>query len=75
MKVLGSGCAKCHELEANTKLALKQLGMEVEIEHITDFAQIAAYGVMRTPALVIDEKVVAFGRVLKVEEVVVLLKG
>lgn len=74
VKILGSGCAKCNELEANTKAALEQLGMDTEIDHVTDFTQIASYGVMSTPALVVDGKVVAFGKVLKTEEVVKILQ-
>ena len=74
VKVLGSGCAKCNQLEAATKAALEQLGMDTAIDHVTDFAQIAAYGVMTTPALVVDGKVVAFGKVLKKDEVKTLLQ-
>ena len=74
VKVLGSGCAKCNALEAATKAALEQLGMDTTIEHVTDFAKIAAYGVMSTPALVVDSKVVSYGKVLKTEEVVAILK-
>ncbi len=74
VKVLGSGCAKCSALEAATKEALTQLGMDTRIDHVTDFAKIAAYGVMTTPALVIDGKVVSYGKVLKSQEVVILLK-
>ena len=74
VKVLGSGCAKCNALEAAAKEALAELGMDTAIEHVTDFSQIAAYGVMTTPALVVDGKVVAYGKVLKKEEVVALLK-
>ena len=74
VKVLGSGCAKCNELEAAALEALKELGMDTEIEHVTDFTQIAAYGVMTTPALVVDGRVVAYGKVLKKDEVVKLLK-
>ena len=74
VKVLGSGCAKCNALEAATKAALEQLGMDTTIEHVTDFAKIAAYGVMSTPALVVDGKVVSYGKVLKTEEVVAILK-
>jgi len=74
VKVLGSGCAKCKQLEINTKEALNQLGMNSEIDHVTDFTQIAAYGVMTTPALVVDGKVVSYGKVLKTEEVVNILK-
>ena len=74
VKVLGSGCAKCNQLEAAAKAALEQLGMDTTIDHVTDFSQIAAYGVMSTPALVIDGKVVSYGKVLKAEEVVKILQ-
>lgn len=74
VKVLGSGCPKCNQLEASTKAALEQLGMDTTIDHVTDFSQIAAYGVMTTPALVIDGKVVSYGKVLKTEEVVKILQ-
>lgn len=74
VKVLGSGCAKCNQLEAAAKAALEQLGMEPAIDHVTDFAQIAAYGVMTTPALVVDGKVVSYGKVLKTDEVVKILQ-
>ncbi len=74
VKVLGSGCKKCNELEVNTKSALEQLGMDTTIEHVTDFAQIAAYGVMTTPALIVDGKVLSYGKVLKKNEVVKLLQ-
>ncbi|MPM31715.1 hypothetical protein SDC9_78272 [bioreactor metagenome] len=74
VKILGSGCAKCNQLEAATKAALEQLGMDAKIDHVTDFSQIAAYGVMTTPALVIDGKVVSYGKVLKTEEVLKILQ-
>ena len=74
VKVLGSGCAKCNTLEAATKAALAQLGMDTSIDHVTDFAKIAAYGVMTTPALVVDGKVVSFGKVLKPDEVAAILR-
>lgn len=74
VKVLGSGCAKCNQLEAATLEALKELGMDTNIDHVTDFTQIAAYGVMTTPALVVDGKVVSFGKVLKKDEVVKILQ-
>lgn len=74
VKVLGSGCAKCNQLEAATKAALEQLGMDTTIDHVTDFSQIAAYGVMTTPALVVDGKVVSYGKVLKTDEVVKILQ-
>ncbi len=74
VKILGSGCAKCNQLEANTREALTQLGMNTNMDHITDFTQIAAFGVMTTPALVVDGNVVAFGKVLKTDEVVKILQ-
>ncbi len=74
VKILGSGCAKCEALEVSTREALKELGMDVPIDHVTDFVQIASYGVMSTPALVLDGKVVSLGKVLKKEEVVKILK-
>mgnify|MGYP003054496537 FL=1 len=74
IKILGSGCEKCNQLEAATKVALEQLNMDTSIDHITDFTQIAAYGVMTTPALVIDGKVVSYGKVLKADEVIKILQ-
>lgn len=74
VKILGSGCTKCNELEANTKAALALLGMDSEIDHVTDFTQIASYGVMSTPALVVDGRVAAYGKVLKTDEVVKILQ-
>lgn len=74
IKVLGSGCKSCITLTENTKVALKEADIEAEIIKVTDFKDIAAYGVMSTPALVFDEKVVSFGKVLKPKEIVKLLK-
>lgn len=74
VKILGSGCAKCNELEANTKAALEQLEMDSAIDHVTDFAKIASYGVMSTPALVVDGKVVSYGKVLKTDEVIKIMQ-
>ena len=74
VKVLGSGCAKCHALEDATRKALEELGMDSTIDHVTDFAQIAAYGVMTTTALVVDGKVVSYGKVLKKDEAKALIQ-
>lgn len=71
---MGSGCAKYNQLEAATKAALERLGMDPAVDHVTDFSQIAAYGVMSTPALVVDGKVVSYGRVLTTDEVVIILQ-
>lgn len=73
IKILGSGCAKCNQLEAATKEALAELKMDTSVDHVTDFAEIAAYGVMTTPALVMDGKVLSYGKVLKKEEVIEIL--
>ena len=75
IKVLGSGCAKCNSLEAAVKDALAELQMDASISHVTDFAEIGAYGVMSTPALVINDKVVSSGRVLAKDEVIKLLQS
>ncbi len=72
--VLGSGCAKCNELEHATVAALKELGMDASVGHITDFAKIASYGVMATPALVVDGQVVSSGKVLKIDEIKALIQ-
>ena len=64
IKILGSGCAKCVTLAEYTRRALDNLGREAEIVKVTDLGEIAAYGVMSTPALAIDGKVVSVGRVL-----------
>lgn len=72
--VLGGGCAKCNELEAATKEALAELDMDTTVGHVTDFVQIAAYGVMTTPALVVDGKVVSYGKVLNKKQIVSILQ-
>ncbi|WP_275890987.1 thioredoxin family protein [Holdemania massiliensis] len=74
IKILGSGCAKCQALEKAVRIALKELEFDLELEHVTDFAAIASYGVMSTPALVVNGKVVSYGKVLSVEQIKTLLK-
>ncbi len=74
IKVLGSGCDKCKKLEANVKEAIAEMGIEATVEKVEDFMQIMAYGVMQTPALVVDEKVKSVGKLLKPDEVKVFLK-
>lgn len=73
IKILGSGCSKCVTLTENTRQALAKTGKQAEIVKVTNFADIAAYGVMSTPALVIDEKLVSYGKVLKPDEITALL--
>lgn len=63
VKVLGAGCPRCRELDAAVRSVLEELGSEAAVEHVTDFPSIAAYGVMSTPALVINGKVAVCGRV------------
>lgn len=74
IKILGSGCKKCNQLEENVVAALSELKMDTTVDHVTDFAKIATYGVMSTPALVVDGKVVSFGKVLTKEEAIAILK-
>ena len=73
--VLGSGCKNCEALEATTHQALSDLGIDQEITKITDFGEIASYGVMKTPALVIDGNVVTAGRVPPVVEITSLISA
>lgn len=73
IKILGSGCKKCVTLARNAAEAAETAGMQAEIVKITDFAEIAGYGVMSTPGLVIDEKLVSAGKVLTAREIGALL--
>ena len=70
IKVLGSGCAKCNQLEDATKQAVEKAGIDASIEKVTDMAQIMGYGVMTTPALVVDDQVRIAGRVPSVDDLV-----
>ncbi len=74
IKILGPGCKKCQLLLENTQQALATLGMDASIEKVSHYAAIAALGVMSTPALVINERVVASGRVLDSQEIAHLLQ-
>jgi small redox-active disulfide protein 2 len=75
IKVLGPGCNNCVTLEARTREALAELGQEATIEKVTDTARIVGYGVMATPGLVVDGKVVVSGRVPSVEHLTGLLEA
>ncbi len=72
VKVLGSGCPNCQRLEAETRAALDAANPRIvyELVKVTDYADIMAYGVMSTPALVINEKVVSAGRIPKQQQIV-----
>lgn len=73
IKVLGPGCKNCQNLEKNVKEALVLAGKEGEVQKVTDMMEIQKYGIMSTPGLVIDEKVVVSGRVPKAKEIVTFL--
>ena len=73
IKVLGTGCANCRNLEQLVRRAVDELKMDASVEKEEDIMKIIAYGVRRTPALVIDEKVVLYGRVPSEKEIISLL--
>ncbi|MFU0800147.1 MAG: thioredoxin family protein [Xylanivirga thermophila] len=68
IKILGSGCMNCKKLEANVRKAIEEMGIDARVEKVTDFKDIASYGVMRTPALVVDEQVKLMGKVPSIGE-------
>ncbi len=73
IKILGPGCKNCQNLEKHTRQALADIGLTASIEKVTDYAAIAGFGVMRTPGLVVDDRVLVSGRVPSVEEITALL--
>jgi small redox-active disulfide protein 2 len=73
IEVLGSGCPNCKRVEANAREAITMAGVEAEIVKVTDYQQIAAHGVMSTPGLVIDGKVVSAGRIPSAGDIAELL--
>lgn len=75
IKVLGAGCKSCHEMYENTKKAVNAVGIEVEVEYVTDMEEVMNYGIMSMPGLVVNEQVVSAGKVLKPTDVEKLLKG
>jgi len=75
IKVLGPGCNNCVTLENRTREALSELGRDATIEKITDTAEIMGYGIMSTPGLVVDGKVVVSGRVPSVKQITRMLAG
>ena len=75
IKILGLGCAKCDLLEKNIRKVVENLTINATIEKVEDYDQILSYGIMRTPGLVIDEKVMSAGRVLYTQELERLLKA
>ncbi|MCW3788113.1 thioredoxin family protein [Plebeiibacterium sediminum] len=73
IKVLGTGCTKCKNLEKATREAVAELGVEATVTKVEDMLKIMEFGVMTTPALVVDGKVVSKGTLLKVDEIKKLL--
>ncbi len=73
IQILGTGCAKCNALTTAAEKAAQSLGLQYELEKVTDLKQIMAFGVMTTPALVVDGKVKVSGKVPSVEEIKKLL--
>lgn len=73
IKVLGSGCKSCHALLEASREAVKNMGLSVEVEYVTDMEKIMEYGVMSVPALVVNENVVSMGKVLKAADIENLL--
>ncbi len=73
VKVLGSGCKNCHILKENTDAALKELGLNINAEYVTDIQKIMAYNILSTPALVINDKVVSSGKVLSSAEIIKMI--
>lgn len=73
IKVLGAGCKSCHEQFENAQAAVRTMGLSVEVEYITDMEKVMEYGVMSMPAIVVNEKVVSMGKVLKAADVEKLL--
>jgi small redox-active disulfide protein 2 len=69
IQILGTGCPKCNMLQGNAEKAVKDLGIEVEIEKVSDIRKIMEMGVMSTPAIAVDGKVISAGKVLKPEEI------
>lgn len=73
VEILGTGCKKCHQLEANAKAAIAHRQLDADITHITDTIEIVKRGVMKTPALVVNGKVLSQGKVLQSEQIEGLL--
>jgi small redox-active disulfide protein 2 len=73
IKVLGSGCANCHKVEELTRQAVAQLGIEAQVELATDMQEMLRYGVMSTPAIVINDKVVSVGRVPALSQITTMI--
>ena len=75
IQILGTGCTKCQKLTENAKTAAEELGIECQIEKVTDLGEITKFGVMMTPALAVDGQVKSAGKLLDPEAIKPLIKG
>lgn len=75
IEILGPGCPRCQSLAKNTEEALKELGLSADIEKVTDMVRIVGYGVMATPGIVVDGKLMGSGKLFTTDEIKTLLKG
>jgi len=74
IKILGTGCSKCKTLEKSTRQAVEEMKIDASVEKVEDIVEIMGYGVMRTPAIVIDEKVVMYGKTPSVKEIIEIIQ-
>lgn len=74
VKILGGGCKSCHTLFVNTQEAVRNMALDAEVEYITDMEKVMSYGAMSMPVLVVDEKIVSMGKVLKTKEIEKILQ-
>lgn len=74
IKILGPGCYTCHALATRVELAVEQLGLDVTVKHVHDYQEYMTHGILFTPGLVIDGKLVSAGRVLTVKQICALLE-
>lgn len=74
VKILGTGCSNCQKLEENVIASIEEAKLDLIVQYVEDMAEIASYGVMSTPALVLDDKVLSYGKVLSKEAIISLLK-
>nr|WP_300756367.1 thioredoxin family protein [uncultured Brachyspira sp.] len=72
--MLGTGCSNCQKLEGNVIAAIEEAELDLIVQYVEDMSEIASYSVMSTPALVLDDKVLSYGKVLSKEEIISLLK-
>ena len=75
IKILGSGCANCHRLEERARKVVTAQGLEAEVDHVTDYAEIMKWNVMSTPGLVVNGQVVSSGRIPSESEIATWLKA